>query len=253
MKDDGFRHIGYIRTSLYTKVIGMVKPERVVDLRGVRQAFENTKKEEVGPVLHITYMNEQYRVNWRRGEHQKHPFFPAGPMARLLKEKKLDDMVISEVTFEFTSGDVIDCLNDVLRSRYTAKHTPEEKRVFLKSGLRLYGKFVDNPRSDVHKCRYVDALNLQARKTLRGSIGVLDLADLKTERAVEYGEPESWPIDEDTDLIRATLKELDFDGWPESDRIIDEGGVKVIPNPAAIRQYRKDKRDAWSLQAEVEV
>jgi len=231
----------------------MVKPERIVDLRGARQSFESTEKEEVGPVIHITYTNEQYRVNWHRGEHQKHPVFPAGPMARMLKERGLFDMITSEVTFEFTSADVIECLNDVLRSRYTAKHTPEEKRVFLSPQMKLYGRFVDNPRSEVHKCRYVDALNLQARKAMRGSIGVLDLVDLKTERHYEYGEPESWPITEDTDLARAVLQQLDFNGWPESERIIDDGGVKVIPQPAAIRQYRKDRKDSWVLDTEMEL
>ena len=248
MKD--IRQVGYIRTTCYTKTIGMFRPERVFRLQGIRQLYRRSKRETAahGCVIFEVTTGERYIIDYDR---KKKAEFPDKGVLRMLRERKLTDFIVGGVVMEFTSTKTVEALNAVLRYRYEQKRTPDVKRTYLKPSAKLYATFTDNSKET--KLRFVDALNARARSEMHASIGVLDLTRLETERAIQYGEREMWPLDEDTDLLRAVLGSLDFAGWPETDRVIEDAGLKVTPKPAAIRQYRRERGDRWTFDTEVEL
>ncbi len=251
MPEREVKYVGYIRSSLYSKTIDMFKPENIVSLKAIRQTYKRLKKEEAanGVVRLEQNINERYIVDY---DHAKKAAFPAVGMNRLLLERKLGDIILREVVVEMKSHDIISCLNDVLKFRYNQKGTPESKRVYLKSDTKIRALFRDNPTAEAQGLKYVDALNKESREQMNAAIGVLDLVSIKTERAYNYGEKENWPID-DVDLVRAVLTTLDFNGWPASERTIQDDGLRVTPKPAAIREYVKERAQTWSLQKEMEL
>lgn len=240
--------VGYIRTTLYSKAVPLFGPDRMVRIRATRALNKQRKREDIEFLSAVWSGQVRYTVDWTRGQQGA---FPDRVIRRLLDERKVSDMIVQKAEVFVSCPVGVDLLNAELDQRYDAMPKGTE-RIRFEPSDRLLLTFENNPSDEATRLAWVNELNAKARAQLSADIGVLDLTGIQTERSLKYGEKEDWSMN-DTRLLRALLRTMRKEAWPEAERFVESGGVKHVAAPFAIRVYQRERADAWRLADNQEV
>jgi hypothetical protein len=238
--------VGYIRTTTYKRLVPLLGPERITRITGSRRLLKQRRREDIQFLTAIWSGQTTYSIDWRKG--QQGPF-PVRVMNRLLEERKVTDMVVQAVDALVESPAAISHLNTILKARYEGTRMAQ---VLLEPTDRILLHFENNPSDDACHLPYIEALNSDVRQSLNSTTGVMDLKSIRTERWLKYGEREEWDLNDIT-LLKTLLRTLHKDGWPEAERFVEEGGVRHVASPFAVRIYTKHSKVGWELSAFEEV
>lgn len=249
---------GYIRTASFKKVSELFDANNVVSIMAQRQIQDDAQIEELpraknkAKFVTIRKTNQvSYTVFWdaRRCAGS----FPVDNIFRLIdggiiggvSYPSIGDMVIQHIELLFSSPRIADYLNDLLESK-------KKPRVFTEA-TKFYARFTRSPDSmepELKKIKEIQILNEYEVEKYKFKYTILDLVELKTERAVKYGEKENLSVTDDKKLIRYVLEDsLDWDAWSAISR--DNLLQKI--RPCAIRCYQKSRKEGWIMLSDEEV
>lgn len=253
MAQHEIKHTGFIRTVSFLKSIDMFRADKITKLhleRGIQTSKvheEYPQKTRQKPYFFRDQLTiDNYKWEW---DAKLHPgLCPVDRVKKVIDKTACGDYVLKEIVVELESPALVEHFNGMLELKAKNK-----KIVKLREGCRFYATFKSNPNDELRRLEFLKELNRKEIDEYKFKPSSLDLTALCTERAKKYGEREFLNVNNDLDVIRSVLKALDWDGWPEETRVVDKGGLKSYPKPAAIRSYKYGGTNGWMLTGQEEI
>ena len=238
-----------IRTSCFKKAIGMFNKDAITGIQASRGLQKTMELHKLG-VNTVPYFEkrERHNTDWYLDWNGPGNFNPQIVEKQITKEE-LGDFIIERVEYSFESEALGRMLNDIV-----AKTCAGKKVGKVSARERFHATFTNNYNMELKDVPYLKELNQHEIDKYRFKVSCLDLIDLHTDRVERYGEKENISLN-DTTMIREILRSLDWNGWPQDQRMFTNKDdiPTTVKYPVAIRQYVLSDNKKWIYQHQEEL